>query len=527
MKMQFKKLAGLVLICAMVLSCFAACGAKKEDDTLVIAMPEDIGTGDAHNYSTQFCIQDWMYETLVKWEDNQIKPGLAESWEISDDGTEYTFHLRQGVKFTDGSSWDARIAKKNVDAVLLHQEDHSWLEALNQIKSCDIVDDNTIKITLKGSYYPFLQEMSLARPMSFIAEAAFPDSGDTYVDPVKEPIGTGKLKLIERKRGEYALFQRNDDYWGGPIDFEYVRVEIIPDANTQVAAMKSGEIDMIFDLGGTLTADAFQELKNSNFNTAISEPVNSLVIALNSNRGATADVNVRKAMEYAVNKDMIADEVFDGLRIKADYLFDPELPYCDVDAFVYDYNPQKAIELLEESGWKLEEGQRFRSKDGQPLTVEFYYLGTDNVSRTMGEVMQRMYEEVGIEMKLLGEDLDSVELRKKDGTFNMITEETWGGQYDPHSVVASYREPSHSHYRAQEGMTNKAELDQWVNELLVETNEEKRQDYYDKIINALTDQAIYIPVCNNRILAAAQTDIEGITFNSPYFIPLSSLHRVK
>lgn len=546
MKTRTTKLFCLVLAMLMLVGAFSGCTASKtptapksdaqgaaepatnntDSDTLTIALPADVGPINAHNYASKMYIQDFVYDTLTKWEDNEVKPGLAESWDISEDGKEYTFHLRHGVEFTDGSDWNADIAKKNVDAVLLHREDHSWLEMLNKIQSAEVVDEYTLKMTLSDAYYPFLQELSLIRPLAFMAEASFPASGDTYTDGIAEPIGTGKLKLAEYKAGEYAVFERNDDYWGEKVKFKYIRVEVIPDANTQVAALKTGEIDMIFDVAGVLTADSFEELKGAGFKTVISEPTCTLALALNSNRNATADLEVRQALEYAVDKDTIVENVYYNLRTKADTLFDKSLPYCDLDLTTYEYNPEKAIELLESDGWVLENGARYRTKNGATLTLEYYYVSTDNICRTLGEALQSMFEAVGVELKIIGEESSSFSTRQTDGSFDIVVSETWGNQYDPHSMVASYREPSHADYRAQEGMPNKAELDQWVSELLVETDDQTRQDYYNKILSALADQAIYIPVCSTTVLVACENDLDGITFNTDNFIPIQTIYRV-
>lgn len=536
-KKKFKKLLSIAMATVLSIGILTGCSssssssgssstqASTEDDTLVISHPQDVGTLNPHAYDSPMYVQTWVYEGLTKWEDNQVKPALAESWDISEDGKEYTFHLREGVKFTDGSDWNADVAKKNFDAVLKHQEDHSWLESLNEIKDVEVVDEYTIKVALKNAYYPILQELSLARPMTFGADSIFPDSGDTYTDGIKEAVGTGMWKLKEHKEGEYAIFERNDDYWGEKPSFKYVKVVVMPDANTATNALKSGEIDMIFDLGKQLTADAFEELKNAGFTTEISDPMSTLAIAVNSNRGATKDVKVRQALEYAVDKDSIITNVYNGLRAKCDTLFDKSLPYCDFDWPTYEYDVEKAKSLLDEAGWKLEDGAEYRTKDGETLTLEYCYVGTDNVSKTLGEVLQGQYKEIGVEVKLVGEESQSFNTRQKDGSFDLIVSETWGNQYDPHSMVASYREPSHADYRAQEGLPNKEELDQTVTDLLVETDENKRQEMYKEVLTSLQEQAVYIPICTTTVLAAHKAEITGVEFNTDNLLPLENVKR--
>lgn len=538
-KKKFKKLLCITMATLLSIGMLAGCSssnspsssssstqASAEDDTLVICHPEDVGTLNPHTYDSPMYIQGWVYEGLTKWEDNEVKPALAESWDISEDGKEYTFHLREGVKFTDGSDWNADVAKKNFDAVLKHKEDHSWLESLNQIKSVDVVDEYTIKMTLNNAYYPILQELTLSRPMTFGAESIFPDSGDTYTDGIKEAVGTGMWKIKEHKEGEYAIFERNDDYWGEKPSFKYVKVLVTPDANTAANLLKSGEVDMIYDIAGQLSADAFEELKNSGFTTEISGPMATLAVAVNSNKGATKDVKVRQALEYAIDKDSIVENVYNGLREKAETLFDSSLPYCDIDWPTYSYDVEKAKSLLDEAGWKLEDGKEYRTKDGETLTLEYCYVSSDTICENLGEVLQGQFKEIGVEIKLVGEESQSFNTRQKDGSFDLIVSETWGNQYDPHSMVASYREPSHADFRAQEGLPNKKELDKTITDLLVETDETKRQEMYTEVLTSLQEQAVYLPICCTKtVLVAHKAEITGVEFNTDSYIPLQSVKR--
>ena len=139
-----------------------------------------------------------------------------------------------------------------------------------------------------------------------------------------------------------------------------------------------------------------------------------------------------------------------------------------------------------------------------------------------------MCKEVGIDIELIGEESNSFYDRQTSGEFDMIVSETWGTQYDPHSMVASFREPSHADFRAQEGLKEKAELDQLVTDLLVETDEEKRQEMYDAVFNILMDNAVYIPICGTTTLCVAADDIDGIEmYDYASLIPTRTLKRVK
>lgn len=532
-----KKLLALLLAATTVFAAMSGCtsggggsaettGAGSRKDTLIMSNSEDIGILNPHTYDGRMYAQDWVYEGLTAFKDNKVIPALAESWDVSEDGKVYTFHLRKGVVYTDGSPFNAENAKKNFDAVLKHKADHSWLESLQEITDVKAVDKNTLELTLKNAYYPFLQELSLIRPIRFCADVSFPASGDTYTNGITEPIGTGMWKLKEHKEGEYAVFERNDAYWGDKPSFKYLKVEVIGDATTAVSALKTGEIDMIYDIGNVLTADSFNELKSVGFLTYVSESQSTLALALNTKTGFTNELTVRQALEYAVDKNTICKTVYGNLRTPSDTLFSSKLPYCGEKLNTsYTYDPDKAAALLEEAGWTLSGGSQYRIKHGQTLSLKYCYISTDTVSKSLGEVLQSMYAKIGVEVQLVGEESNSFNKRQQSGDFDIIVSETWGNQYDPHSMVASYREPAHADYRAQEGLSNKAYLDDLITKLLVETDETRLQEMYTEIFNILQNNAVYIPVCSSTILCVTAKDISGVEFNASNFIPTQSLVR--
>jgi len=539
--MKKKQLLSLLLAAMLLMLAFAGCGteapsessssplpgasADASDDTLVMCYPSDIVTLNPHTYEGKMFAQDWLYEGLTAFADNKVIPSLAESWDISEDGKVYTFHLRKDVVYSDGTDFNADSAKKNFDAVLLHKDRHSWLESLNQISDVSVIDDHTLQIKLENSYYPFLQEMSLIRPVRFCADAAFPANGDT-AEGISQPIGTGMWMLKEHKAGEYAVFERNEKYWGEKPNFKYMKVDVITDPTTAVSAFKTGEIDMIYDIDDLLTADAFNELKSAGFQTYISNPQASLALALNTKTGFTSDLKVRQALEFAIDKEAICKTVYDGLRVPADRLFSTDLPYCNTTLkTTYNYDPDKAAAMLDDAGWRLEGDSKYRSKDGKTLSLGFCYISTDSISKTLGEVMQSMYADIGVEIKLVGEERNSFYDRQKSGEFDIIVSETWGNQYDPHSMVASFREPSHADYRAQEGLPNKAYLDGLITKLLVETDKTRRQEMYAEIFDILQDNAVYIPVCGSNTLCVTSQDLTGVTFNTRSAIPTQSISR--
>lgn len=498
-------------------------GGDEKNSRMVIATANDIGDLNAQGYGPMYA-QDFVYEGLTSFENGEVKPCLAESWDISEDGKEYTFHLRDDVKFTDGSPFDAEIVKKNLDAVLKNKEEHSFLESVNLMKEIVAVDKHTVKIIYEAPYYPILQELSLARPVRFMAEASFLEDGDT-AKGIKEPIGTGIWKLKEHVENQYAVFERNEDYWGEKPKMKELKVVVTPDGDTSVNALKAGEVDMIFDIESRLSPDAFKELEASGYAAHVSQPLSTVSLILNSNFGPTRDLNVRQALNYGVDKELISENVFYGLQKPADTFFDKLVPYCDVDLNIYEYDAEKAKQLLKEAGWELADGSKYRMKDGKELEIGFYYDGDNVIYKTLGEVLQSEWEKLGVKLNLEALERQALIDFQKKGEFEITITETWGDPYDPHTLVAYMANPEYADYQAQKGIPMKEELDEKIRQVIVETDEQKRQELYGYILNTIQDQAAYLPISGTTRLVACDKGLTGIKFDSLYYMPVEDVER--
>lgn len=482
---------------------------------LDFSWPSNVGPLNPHLYSpNQMFAQAMVYEPLVKYEaDGSIVPWLAESWEASEDGRVYTFKLRSGVTFSNGEPFDAEAVAANIDAILVNRERHAWLELANQIQSADVVDAHTVRLTLSDPYYPLLQELALPRPFRFVAPSQFVDGGT--VDGILEPIGTGPWVLSETRLGERDLFVRNETYWGERPAYDEVDVKVILDPNTRAIAFETGEIDLVYGVDGPISPDTFERFRAMGTVSAeLSEPMETRVLALNSNRGPTGDLAVRQAINHSVDKDTMIATVLYGTQTRADTLFAPNVPYADLGLEPYGYDPERAAQLLDEAGWALEAGDNVRSRDGKPLIVELVFVGNDAVSKSMAEIVQANLATVGVGVSLIGEEESSVYARQRDGRFGMIFNRTWGTPYDSHAFVSSMRVPSHADYQAQLGLSDKDEIDAMIGEVLVSTDEDARQALYTDILTRLHDQAVYLPLTYVTTIAVARPELGPIPFGA-------------
>lgn len=484
------------------------------DNMLTLAWPRDVGEMNPHIYNpSQLFAQSMVYEPLVSYQEGgELKPHLAESWEISEDGKVYTFHLRQDVKFSDGTSFNAEIVKKNFDTILNNVELHSWLGFISKIDRTDVIDENTFKLTLTEPYYPTIQELAVVRPVRFLGEAGFPEDGDTSKGVV-EPIGTGPWILEEHKADEYAIYKRNENYWGELPKEEKIQVKVIPDAETRVLAFEKGELDLIYG-EGSISLDSFKQLESTgDYETSISEPVATRQLVINSTKEQLSDERVRQALHYGFNKEALVEGITSGYEEKADYILPTNLPYTKGnEAKVIDYDVEKAKSLLDEAGWTLPKGKTVREKDGQTLEVELMYDSAESIQKTMAETLQAEWGAIGVKLNIVGVELTEQIQRFKDNKFDINFFSNYGAPYDPHTFLNIVLSEGFGFNEAISAYPNKAELLKQIAEVPKTTDEQKRQQLYSSILTSIQDQGAIIPISYVKKTAIYQKDVTNFTF---------------
>jgi nickel transport system substrate-binding protein len=489
--------------------------SNKETESMVtFAWPRDIGEMNPHIYNpSQLFAQSMVYEPLVSYQEGgELKPHLAESWKISEDGKEYLFNIRQGVKFTDGTVFNAEIVKKNFDAILKNAATHSWLGFISKIDQTEAVDEYTFKLTLKEPYYPTIQELAVVRPVRFLGEAGFPEDGDTSKGVVKS-VGTGPWVLDEYKVDEYAVFKRNENYWGELPTVEKIKVKVIPDAETRVLAFEKGEIDLIYG-EGMISIDSFKQLESTgSYETSISEPVATRQLVMNTNKEQLSDVRVRQALHFGFNKSAMVEGVTSGLEEKADYILPTNFPYTsNVKADTVEYNVEKAKQLLDEAGWKLPKGKTVREKDGKPLEIELMYNSAEVIQKTMAETLQSEWAGLGVKLNIAGVELTTQVERFKANEFDMNFYSNFGAPYDPHTFVNMMVTEGFGFREVISSYPNKEELQNQIIEVQQTTDENDRQQLYTEILGSLQEQGAIVPISYIKKIAIYQKDVTNFTF---------------
>lgn len=496
--------------------------APEAKDTLNFVNYRDIRDLNPHLYAGEMYAQEMLFETLVDITADGYKPCLAESWEISPDGKVYTFKIRKGVKFTDGEPCDAFAIKANFDAIIENKKRHTWLEMMHLLEKVEAPDAETFRITMSQPYYPMLTELGVTRPFAMISPKAM-KNGSTK-DGVQAFIGTGPWTLEKVVTDEYAIFKRNENYWGEKPKFERVVVKVIPDNQTRILALEKGEIDLIWGKN-MLDADALNKYKNSEkFGIELSAPTSTRQILLNTTNPILKDLKVRKALQHATNRAAIAKGVFHGLETPADTLYAPSVPYCNIGLKPFEYDMKKAATLLDEAGWKPGPGG-VRMKDGQPLAISLLYNSNSVTEKNIAEYLQHEFGKLGMKVSISGEEEQSYRDNMKNGKFDMVFNICWGTPYDPQSSLSAMRQRVYGDYAAQLGLDDKAEIDKAITAIPTTTDKEERQKLYTYVLTHLHEDAVYIPLtfeCNKALFTK---DLKGVGFTqTQYEVPFTQIY---
>ena len=497
-------------------------GASEAKEELVFVNYRDIRDLNPHLYAGEMYAQEMLYETLVNITADGYEGCLAESWDISDDGKTYTFHIRDGVKFSDGEVCDANAIKANFDAIIENKDRHTWLEMMNLLVGVSAPDDKTFVIELSEPYYPLLTELGVTRPFAMISPKAMKD-GSTK-DGVNAYIGTGPYVLTDFVTDEYAIFEANENYWGEQPKIKKITVKVIPDNQTRILALEKGEIDMIFGKN-MIDADAINQYTgNDKFTVSLSDPTSTRQIVLNTTRDVLADKEVRQALQHATNKQAISDGIFYGLEQPADTLFAKTVPYCDIDLEPYVYDVELAQSMLDEAGWVVG-ADKIRERDGQKLNIDLLYNSDSVTEKAIAEYLQSEYQKIGISLNIHGEEEQSYRDNMKAGNFDMVFNICWGTPYDPQSSLAAMRAPVYGDYAAQLGLEDKADIDQAITDILVSTDETKRQELYTFVLTRLHEDAVYIPLTYECNKAIYRSDLQGFHFTqTQYEVPFADFY---
>ena len=292
-------------------------------------------------------VDSLIFEGLVcaSEDGTEIQPCLADTWDISEDGLTYTFHIRDGAKFSDGSDVTAEDAAFSIERAL---NDGSWNSLISCIKEAKAVDDSTVEIDLNNPSGSLLSCLA-----SFIC-AVYPENYYSEADTdtlTREPLGSGAFYLEEWDPDEKMILKKNPYYWeeGYPLADE-IDLLVVPDDNTRLMQLQAGQIDAMEGVSAQMRTqlESTQGVKILDFPTTHVD-----YVSFNYTNEKLNDKRVRQALNYATNREDINQAVFGGLGTLCPSVVWPTAEFFNPDQKSYDYDPDKAKELLKEAGPRI------------------------------------------------------------------------------------------------------------------------------------------------------------------------------
>jgi peptide/nickel transport system substrate-binding protein len=460
-------------------------------DTLYVALEAEPPELDP-NLSSAYVDRQVMaslYDKLVDIDENgEIVPMLAKSYDVSDDGKVYTFHLRDGIKFHDGTEFNAEAAKYNLERY--QEEDSVRSTEVEPIESVEAVDEYTVRVTLSEPFAPFLAVLTDRAGIMASPKAIEENNGRIS----KDPVGTGPFKFVERVRGDHITVEKNPDYWReGLPKIDKIEYRGIDDENVQYQNLQSGELDII----DSIPLVEFKELQESgDYNVSIEPGLGYQGVFLNVTQPPFDNKQLRQAVYRLVDRDAIVKAVLRGVGGEAG-----NSPFSE-QSWAYseesDSYPERSVEeakaLLEEAG----------KPDGFSFTLK---TDPSPINQQIGQVIQNNLKPAGIDVKLEQEEFGTLLDDSTNGNFQALYL-GWSGRIDPDLNIYDFTVTNGDFNDS--GYSN-PEVDKLLNEARTTSDRDRRKELYGQVMEILHEDVPYVYLYHNNQTTdfAMQPTVQG------------------
>ncbi|QDZ02900.1 ABC transporter substrate-binding protein [Nitratireductor mangrovi] len=412
----------------------------------------------------------------------EVRPALAESWEISDDGKTYTFKLRSGVKFHDGTDFTADDVKFSLDRAMAEESTNAQKGLFAAIDSVEVVDPTTVKVMLKNPQGSFLYNMGWGDAVIVAPESA---EGNK-----EKPVGTGPFKFDEWAKGSAIRLSKADGYWGDAVALDKVEFRIIPDAAAAVPALLTGDVHAFPNMPA---GDALPQIQaDPRFEVVIGSTEGETILSTNNGKEPFNNLKVRQAIAHALDREAIIAGNGSGYGTPIGSHFSPgNEAYVDLTG-TYPHDVEKAKALLKEAGFE----------NGFSATLK---LPPPSYARDGGQIVASQLREVGIELELIPVEwaqwLDQV-FKAKDYDLTIVS------HTEPNDIGIYARDDYYFAY-------DNPDFDAVIAELDVTSDQAKRNELYKKAQEIIAKDAVNGFMFQLPKIGVWDAKLEGMWENSP------------
>lgn len=523
MKDVRKRILALLLALAFVLG-MAGCGSQSAEDTtendttvaetadeestaseetadavdpdaeIVLAGYRNLAPGEKDGYYCSKILYVW--EPLVTQDDTGAPvPCLAESWEMSEDGKQWTFYLRQGVKFHDGSDFNADTVIANFDRMKMGVKSSSFYPLdidshYPNLENYEKVDDYTIRLTFSQPAPTQLYNM-----VNFGSAIYSPNCFDENGDFNGICIGTGPFRITENVLDEYVLLERFDEYWGETAKAKNIRVRVIPDADTRFSALKSGEIMGVIDLNAIPTSLAVELEGDGNFALTTTKSTMIRFLCLNGTQFPFNDVRMRQAVSLALQRSVITEDIYDGFGTPTTNILNYSTPFYK--EFPVEEDMEKAKELAAEV------------LGDERVTVTYLYNGSEAAQKGEAELIASWLSEIGIDCELMPMEMTNMKEQMKTGDYGIARMQQGLSNSEPATIFRRFMLTSGDLNQNYSLGYQSDEVDALMAEAESALDMDVRTEGYNRIQEISTQEFPVVPLFNDMTLMAYNTKLTG------------------
>ena len=483
----------LVVLASMILL-FTGCGekngAKKVKEELIIAQDGESKSLDIHQGNDGFSLRAnrLIYSRLVEADENmQIHPGLAESWQQLDDKT-MQFKLRKGIKFHNGDDFTAEDVKFSFERMMNSPRIAFVLPPIERI---DIVDDYTVNIVTKTPFGPLLAHLSHPA-LGMVSKKLLTENPEALKE---KPIGTGSYKFKEWIYGDKLVLEKNENFYDkNERGLKYIIFKNVVEASNRAIGLETGEID----IATPISSVDEENIKNNPKLQLLTKPsISYTYIGMNMTKAPLNDIRVRKAINYAIDKQAIIDVILNGNGKIATSPIAPGVFGFTDKTKNYEYNVEKAKELMKEAGYE----------NGFTTSI-LVFSGEANTQTA--EIVQAYLKEIGIDLKIEIVEVSAYWDMTERGVHNLFLG-SWGvvtGDAD-YGLYAMY------HSSAKGGAGNRdfyenEKVDELLDKAKTEIDPETRKKLYEEAQILIVNNAPDVMLYNRNLTVGAQKYIKGL-----------------
>ncbi|MFJ3899851.1 ABC transporter substrate-binding protein [Streptomyces sp. NPDC090083] len=490
-----------------------ASGQPKSGGTLTFAVGSDSGCVDPQQVGSNETIYSvrQVVDSLTDQDPStgKIVPWLAKSWDVSSNATTFTFHLRSGVTFSDGSKLTAQVVKDNFDAVPKLGALGTLAEGyLSGVKSTTVVDPLTVKVTFSQPNAQFLQATS-THSLGIESSASVKKTPQQKCsDGV---VGSGPFVLKQYVQNQSITLAKRTGYaWGsslwskkGEAYLDKLVFKVVPEAGVRAGSLQSGQVDAISSVGkaneAALKGGQVTLLRRAN-------PGVVFGLGLNNSRPALKDARVRQAILFAIDRQQIADTVFPtGTQAATSVLAHTTPDYTDLSSGL-GFDAAKAKSLLDAAGWKTG-GDGIRAKDGKKLTLTVKWFPNSATNQPALELVQQQLKAIGVDVVLKQLQVTQFAPTLQSGDFDAV----WGNvtRADPDILRSSFSTKLANFYHLPA-----SSLDTALNEQAATVDAAKRKQLVTQAQQLLVQNAYYVPVVELQTQLGTSKKVHSLDFDA-------------